>query len=101
MKPTSEPIEQRKTRDAFAFCADRRFPDTDCNYHSVTLGGYNSARSANTSFRNISNDYFKSEARHSFVAEASFFIAIVLTAAVPLMNGVHALAHFVRVIGAV
>jgi hypothetical protein len=101
MKPTCETIDQRKNRDAFAFRADQRFPTTDCNYHSVALGGYNSPRSATTSFRNISNDYFKNEARHSFVAEASFFVAIVLTAAVPLMNGVYALAHFVRAIGAV
>jgi hypothetical protein len=101
MKPTCEPIDQRKNRDAFAFRADDRFPITDCNYHSVTLDSHNSARSAATSFRNISDDYFKNEARHSFVAEASFFAAIVLTAAVPLMNGVYALAHFVRAIGAV
>ena len=101
MKPTCELIDQGENCDAFAFRAERRFPITDCHYHSVALGGYNSAHSAKTSFRNISNDYFKNEARHSFVAEASFFVAIVLTAAVPLMNGVSALAHFVRAIGAV
>ncbi|MEY2525238.1 MAG: hypothetical protein QOE73_9 [Verrucomicrobiota bacterium] len=101
MKPTLEPIDQRKNCDAFAFRADHRLPITDCHYHSVALGGYNGARSPKTSFRNISNDYFKNEAPHSFVAEASFFAAIVLTAAVPLMNGVSALAHFVRAIGAV
>lgn len=101
MKPTCETIDQRKNRGTFAFRADHHFPITDYNYHSAALDSHNSARSATTSFRNISDDYFKNEARHSFVAEASFFVAIVLTAAVPLMNGVYALAHFVRAIGAV
>jgi len=101
MKPTFETIEQRKNRDSFAKGDDRRFPVTDCNYHSVALGGFNSARSAKLSFRSISHNYFESEARHNFVAEASFFIAIILTAAVPLVHGAAALAHFVSAVGAV
>jgi hypothetical protein len=101
MKPTFETIDQSKTRDSFAPQVDRSFPLTDCSYHSVALDGFNSARSTKPAFRNISADYFKNEARHSFVAEASFFAAIVLTAAVPLMNGAYALAHFIRAIGAV
>ena len=95
MKPTVETIDQSKKRDSFAPRSDRRFPVTDCNYHTVALGGYNGARSV-TSFRNISSNYFKSEARHDFAAEASFFVAIVLTAAVPLVSGAYALAQFIR-----
>ena len=96
MKPTVKTIDQSKKRDAFVPRNDRRFPVTDCNYHTVALGGYNGARSVTSSFRNISNDYFKSEARHDFLAEASFFAAIVLTAAVPLVSGAYALVQFIR-----
>ena len=101
MKPAIETIDQRKNRDSFATAGDRRFPVTACNYHSIALGGFNSARSAKLSFRSISNNYFASEARHNFVAEASFFVAIVLTAAVPLIHGASALTHFVRIIGGI
>jgi hypothetical protein len=96
MKPTVRTIDQSKKRDSFAPRSDRRFPSTDCNYHTVALGPFNGARSVKSSFRNISNDYFKSEARHDFMAEASFFAAIVLTAAVPLVSGAYALAQFIR-----
>ena len=101
MKPTFESIDQRKTREALVRSGDQRLPVTHCNYHSVALGGFNGARAGKLSFRNISSDYFANEARHNFVAEASFFAAIVLTAAVPLLNGAQALSHFVRAIGAV
>lgn len=48
------------------------------------------------SFRAISQDYFKTEARQSFASEAFFFGVIVLTAAVPLLNSAYALVHLVR-----
>ena len=101
MKPAIETIDQRKSRDSFAQSGDGRFPVTACNYHSIALGGFNSARSAKLSFRSISNSYFANEARHNFVAEASFFVAIVLTAAVPLIHGASALTHFVRSLGGI
>jgi hypothetical protein len=99
MKPTFEAIDQDKKTDSIAIGRAYRFPIADCSYQSVALGGF--ARSAKISFRSISNNYFENEARHNFVAEASFFVAIVLTAAVPLLNGATALAHFVRVIGGI
>jgi hypothetical protein len=99
MKPIFETIDQRKNRDSIAMNRDRRLPVTDCNYHSIALGGFNSARSAKISFRSISANYFEKEARHDFAAEASFFVAIILTAAIPLVYGVAALAHFVSAIG--
>jgi hypothetical protein len=82
---------------------ETRFPITDHNYQSVSLGGGSGSRArlAGPSFRNISREYFDNEARHNFVGEALFFAAIVLTAALPLMNSAYALAHFVRAIGAV
>jgi hypothetical protein len=101
MKPTIETIDQSKKRDSSAIRTGRRFPLTDCNYHSVALGGYksNCARTGAPSFLNISRDYFKSEAGPSFVAEAFVFAMIVLIAAWPVMQTVSALSHFIRAIG--
>jgi hypothetical protein len=103
MKPTIETIDQSKKRDSLALNADRRFPVTDCNYHSVALGGYksNCARTGAPSFLNISRGYFKNEAGPGFVAEASVFVMIVLIAAWPVMQAVSALSHFIRAIGGV
>ena len=51
------------------------------------------------SFRAISQDYFKKEARHSFAGEAALFSVIVLTVAVPLLQNANAVVHLVRSIG--
>ena len=47
------------------------------------------------SFRGISANYFNSEARSHFAVEALLFGVIVLTAAVPIIEGVRGLAQFV------
>jgi hypothetical protein len=80
---------------------ETRFPITDYNYQSVALGGGSRAQLATPSFRSISRDYFKNEARQDFLGEALFFAAIVLTTAVPLTTGAYVLAHFIVAIGAV
>jgi hypothetical protein len=56
-------------------------------------------RAGQASFREISAGYFKHEARHSFVTEAAFFAAIVITSAVPLISGAHAMLNLIRSIG--
>ena len=103
MKPTFETTDQNKERDSFALRAGCRLPLTDCNYHSVVLGGYksNCARTGAPSFLNISRDYFKKEAGPGFVAEASVFAMIVLIAALPVIQAIYALAHFIRATGGV
>ena len=76
---------------------------TDCNYTAATLAEFNHCCAnggANArSFRKISDNYFKHEAPHNFVGEAALFALIVMTAAIPIMNNVSALGHFVRAIG--
>ena len=103
MKPKIETVNRTKTRDSFAPRADHPFPLTDCNYHSVALGGYSNgcARAEVPSFLNISRDYFKNEARSMFATEAAFFSVIVVTAAVPLINTAMAMVHLVRSVAAV
>ena len=95
MKPTlqTENLNQR---------GGRAFPKTDYSYHCATLSDFDSRCGKNSvSFRAISGEYFKSEARQDFVSEAVFFSLIILTSAIPIISSVHALADFVRAIGAV
>jgi hypothetical protein len=76
----------------------RHMPKTDYRYQVGAMpsrgGRNNGARRA--SIRAISREYFKNEARSTFATEAAFFCVIVMTAAVPLLNTVTAMAHLVR-----
>jgi hypothetical protein len=96
-------IEQNKVsrRGDLAQKNGATFPIVDSNYHAVVLPSYRGGclRPKFSSFRNISGEYFRSEARHEFCAEALAFLAIVITAAVPILNNMHALADFLRAIG--
>ena len=73
-------------------------PKTDSNYQVASMpsrgGRGNGSRPA--SIRAISNDYFKNEARSTFVTEAAFFSVIVMTAAVPLIYSAMAIGYLVR-----
>lgn len=77
------------------------FPLTDCNYHAVTLPNHRGScvRPPFSSFRNISGEYFRNEARGEFCREMIAFGAIIITAAIPMVSNLHALADFVRAIG--
>jgi len=78
----------------------RTFPLVDCNYQTMTLGGYNARclRTAVPSFRNISRHYFQKEARRDFVSEAFLFAVIIVLAAAPLLSTASALTEFCRAI---
>jgi hypothetical protein len=79
------------------------FPLTDYHYHSVTLPNFRGgcARPKLHSFRNISSEYFRTEARGEFRNELIAFAAIVITAAIAVLSNVHALADFLRAIGTI
>ena len=102
MKPLTSTTSRR--RDSFDCAGDkyRRSPITDYSYQSAAFGEssgrfvHNSARS----FWNIASDYLKYEARHDFQTEAIFFAFISVTAALLLINNVHALIESVRAITA-
>jgi len=78
----------------------RSFPLVDCNYQTMTLDGYHArcVRSAVSSFRNISCQYFQKEARRDFVSEAFLFALIIILAAAPLLSTASALTEFCRAI---
>src|SRR5436309_15940764 len=97
MKPTVEQNDLSKRTDA---ARENAFPSIDCNYQTVVLPSHRGAclRPRFSSFRNISGEYFRNEARNEFHIEAIAFVAIVITAAIPILNNLRALADFLRAI---
>jgi hypothetical protein len=75
-----------------------KFPLIDCNYRPMTLDGYRGrcVRTGTPRFRNISAQYFKSEARHDFLVEAIWFVLIIITAAAPLVSATNAVVDLCR-----
>ncbi|PYK60606.1 MAG: hypothetical protein DME43_04725 [Verrucomicrobia bacterium] len=97
MKPTAEQNNLGKPAE---IARKNAFPSIDCNYQTVALPSYRGGclRPGFSSFRNISGEYFRKEARNEFRLEAVAFVAIVITAAIPILNNMHALADFLRAI---
>jgi len=102
MKPKYSNIDNLQRGDSNGAHRGSRFPLTDYRYQGDAIAGFaghcGSPRFRN--FRNISGDYFKNEARGTFVAEATLFALIVATAAVPMIQGMRAGAELLRAFGA-
>ena len=102
MKPILLTTYKDRRRDAFdrGVSKRRRSPIIDYSYHSVAFGGFSGRylRNPAESFWNIAGNYLKDEARYDFWSEAALFAVITFTAALPLMNNLHALIEFVRAI---
>jgi hypothetical protein len=100
MKPTIQ-FNEKSRRDFSGrdFRQGSALPQTDYNFQSVANMGGRCFGSRRPSFRSISQDYFKYEARQSFIGEAALFVVIVMTAAVPIINSASALVHLVRSFG--
>jgi hypothetical protein len=100
MKPISLTTSNDPCRDLFNPAARQRSqaPLTDYSYYSIAIEGPSGsyARKPARSFWNIAGDYLNGEARHDFWSEATLFALITLTAALPLMNNLHALIEFAR-----
>jgi hypothetical protein len=98
MKPTPTLNEARCRGCFFA----RRLPITDYNFQPpslVDLGSGHGASSPAPSFRSISRDYFRKEARHNFVIEAFLFAGTVFGSAVALVISALAAIDFLRALG--
>jgi hypothetical protein len=102
MKPISLRTPNRSRRELIdpTERKGRPMPVTDYSYHSVAFGGFSGRymRSPAQSFWNIAGNYLKDEARHDFWSEGTLFLVITITAALPLMNNLHALIEFMRAI---
>jgi hypothetical protein len=98
MKPSSSLNRSRDGSVRFA----RRFPITDCDYQApsyIDRSGGHCANIPTPSFRNISRDYFRNEARYTFASEAALFVLIMVTAALAIASGAAAAIDFLRALG--
>ena len=98
MKPNSEETDDRRGRNCCRRRARLRFPFLDCNFQVFSLDRYSggSTGSSQPSFLNISREYFRSEARRSFLAEIAFFVVIAVILAVTFISGAGAIIHFLH-----
>jgi len=98
MKPGSSSNRSRNGSDRSA----RRFPITDCDHQAppyIDRSGGHCANVPAPSFRSISRDYFRNEARYTFASEAALFALITMTAAVAIASGAVAAIDFLRALG--
>lgn len=97
MKPTFPLAQTRNARGSFFGSGNvSRSLQTDCNYQASRFGGSSPCGGKpQPSFRGISDDYFRREARGHFASEAAFFVLIVLTVAVPVVQSIYALATLI------
>ncbi|MFN2509393.1 MAG: hypothetical protein ABR589_11550 [Chthoniobacterales bacterium] len=97
MKPAIQNPNTNSRRDIFAPARKgSAWPKTDYHFQGpvADFSGRCEGKGG-PSFRGISKDYFNREARSHFATEAAFFALIVMTAAVPVIEGVRGLAQFV------
>jgi hypothetical protein len=103
MKTTPQILDlnQRHGSDPRASRHGRTFPQTDQSYQSPTLLGScgKPAKFDGPSFFEISNQYFADEAPRSFAVEAGVFAALILTAVLPIVNSVQAVATLIHNVG--
>ena len=97
MKPTFQLNDSSRQRDTIA--ARRKgftSPKVDFNFQPADANYFGRGKGKDLpSFRGISSDYFKNEARGHFAIEALVFGVIGIIAAVPVIEGIRGLAQFV------
>jgi hypothetical protein len=98
-----KPIFQINHRSASVFVVSRKtrvFPTTDSNYYPASAdAGSRCAGACKTSFRAIGRDYFAREAHQHFTTEAAAFFLLIITTALPLLNGANAVVELIRSTG--
>lgn len=97
MKPTPQFKQIINRRDSAGVRPGIAFPKTDFGFKANSLDDFPGRCGGKRfpSFRGISNDYFRKEARNHFASEATVFALIVITAAVPVFQAVRGLIQFV------
>ena len=74
----------------------RKFPLVDYHYQASMLNG-SSARCLrrSKSLRDITRDYFDTEADREFLSEAAVFTALIVMAIMPIVTGISAMIQLV------
>jgi len=103
MKTTNQIIDlkQRHESDRRASRQGRNFPQAEQHYQSCQLAGNcgEPVKFQEPSFFKLSNDYFADEAPRGFAVDAGVFAALMLTAILPIVNGVQAVATLIHSVG--
>ncbi len=94
-------LKLRHESDARASRHGRTFPQTDHHYQTCKLPGGcgEPVKFQGPAFFEISHEYFANEAQRSFAAEAAVFAALLLTAMLPIVNSVQAVAALIHSVG--
>ena len=103
MKPTHTTTQIGRHATEARTSRFRRPSQTDCNFHPQSLSDFNSrcGRETRPSFLQISEGYFRREARTNFFAESTLFGVIVLISALPVIQATAGVVNFVRAIVAI
>ena len=77
----------------------KEFPLVDYCYHAPMLNPSSApCVKESNSLRDISRDYFDAESNREFVTEAAVAGTLIVMAIMPIMAGVFAVAHLLRVL---
>ena len=77
----------------------QKFPVVDYCYHAPMLNPSSApCVKKSNSLRDISRDYFDAESNREFVTEAAVAGTLIVMAVMPIMAGVFAVAHLLRVL---
>jgi hypothetical protein len=77
----------------------QKFPVVDYCYHAPMLNPSSAPRvKKSNSLRDISRDYFDAESNREFVTEAAVAGTLIVMAIMPIMAGLFAVAHLLRVL---
>jgi hypothetical protein len=89
MKPTFDTTGQSKRADSFARRRAPAGPVPDCFYQQSLFGRWNGGHAGRSkaSFLTISREYFRAEARWSYIAEVFFFAMMLATAGSAVIYG--------------
>ena len=103
MKTTSQIqiTSQRPAAESRDSRSSRGLPQIEQNYQSPTLRGScgSAAKFRGPSFFEISNKYFADEAPRSVAGDTAIFTALIVTALLPIVNSVQAVATLIHTLG--
>jgi hypothetical protein len=79
--------------------AEQKFPLVEYCYHKPVLNPSSApCIKRSNSLRDISREYFDAESNREFVTEAAVASTLIIMAIMPIMTGVFAVAHLLRVL---
>lgn len=99
--PQVQNLSQRDEANPRAARQGSSFPQISHNYQSSQLTGRcgTPAQFKSPAFFEISKKYFADEAARGFLVDAGVFAALILSAMLPIVDGVEAVATLIQTVG--